>query len=53
MKFELEDDSATDDLTPRARKDIDDYVNKTFCSRVPPERVSSLQLPTTTVSKAK
>lgn len=39
VKFELEDDPATDDLTPRARKEIDDYVKKTFCSRVPPERV--------------
>ncbi|BCR85219.1 GIG1 family protein [Aspergillus chevalieri] len=39
VKFELEDDPATDDLTPRARKEIDDYVKETFCSRVPPERV--------------
>lgn len=38
-KFELEDDPATDDLTPRARKEIDDYVKKTFCSRVPSEQV--------------
>ena len=38
-KFELEDDPATDDLTPRARKEIDGYVKKTFCSRVPPEQV--------------
>lgn len=41
VKFELEDDPATDDLTPRARKEIDDYVKKTFCSRMPPEQVSS------------
>ena len=38
-KFELEDDPATDDLTPRARREIDDYVNETFCSRVPSEQV--------------
>ncbi|KAF7594811.1 hypothetical protein BBP40_008314 [Aspergillus hancockii] len=38
-KFELEDDPATDDLTPRARQEIDDYVKKTFCSQVPPEKV--------------
>lgn len=40
VKFELEDDPETDDLTPRARKEIDEYVQKTFCSRVPPEKVS-------------
>lgn len=38
-KFELEDDPAIDDLTPRARQEIDKYVNKTFCTRVSPERV--------------
>ncbi|KAE8321554.1 hypothetical protein BDV39DRAFT_197508 [Aspergillus sergii] len=38
-KFELEDDPVTDDLTPRARQEIDDYVKKTFCSRVPSEKV--------------
>lgn len=38
-KFDLEDDPATDDLTSRARKEIDDYVKKTFCSRVPSEKV--------------
>ena len=38
-KFDLEDDPATDDLTPRARKEIDDYVKRTFCSRVPSEKV--------------
>lgn len=41
-KFELEDDPETDDLTPQARREIDEYVRKTFCSRVPPEKVSSL-----------
>lgn len=39
-KFELEDDPATDDLTPRARREIDDYVTRTFRSRVPAEQVS-------------
>lgn len=39
VKFELEDDPATDDLTPRARKEIDDYVRSTFCSRMPAENV--------------
>ncbi|KAB2570917.1 N-acetylglucosamine-induced protein 1 [Lasiodiplodia theobromae] len=38
-KFELEDDPATDDLTPEARQMIDDYVGKTFCTRVNAERV--------------
>ncbi|OJJ46969.1 hypothetical protein ASPZODRAFT_25055 [Penicilliopsis zonata CBS 506.65] len=38
-KFELEDDPATDDLTPKARREIEEYVQKTFCSRVPPEQV--------------
>ena len=38
-KFDLEDDPATDDLTPLARKEIDDYVKRTFCSRVPSEKV--------------
>ncbi|MCJ1380595.1 hypothetical protein MMC17_003703 [Xylographa soralifera] len=40
-KFDLEDDPATDDLTPKARKDIDDYVNKTFCTKVPGQNVST------------
>lgn len=43
-KFVLEDDPATDDLTPRARKEIEDYVNKTFCSRVPSEQVRLVSL---------
>ena len=34
-KFELEDDPATDDLTPRARKEIDDFVGETFRARLP------------------
>ncbi|KAI9659019.1 MAG: hypothetical protein M1821_001979 [Bathelium mastoideum] len=38
-KFDLEDDSSTDDLTPEARKQIDDFVGKTFRSRVPCDQV--------------
>ncbi|KAJ2990615.1 hypothetical protein NUW58_g2856 [Xylaria curta] len=34
-KFDLEDDPATDDLTPKARTEIDAFVLKTFGSRVP------------------
>ena len=39
-KFDLKDDPATDDLTTQARREIDDYVNETFCKRVSPENVS-------------
>lgn len=38
-KFELEDDPATDDLTDVARREIDVYVNKTFCEKVSSENV--------------
>ncbi|MCJ1244678.1 hypothetical protein MMC30_001877 [Trapelia coarctata] len=38
-KFDLEDDPLMDDLTPRVRKEIDDYVDKTFCKRVRPDNV--------------
>ncbi|KAJ6074621.1 uncharacterized protein N7446_002398 [Penicillium canescens] len=38
-KFELEDDPATGDLTPHARKAIERYVLRTFCSRVPADQV--------------
>ncbi|KAL2795596.1 hypothetical protein BJX66DRAFT_336719 [Aspergillus keveii] len=38
-KFALEDDPATDDLTPRARKEIDDFVKQTFCSQISPSQV--------------
>ncbi|MCJ1337289.1 hypothetical protein MMC09_002571 [Bachmanniomyces sp. S44760] len=38
-KFDLEDDPETDDLTPIARKEIDDFVNETFYKRVPKEQV--------------
>ena len=38
-KFDLEEDPATSDLTIKARKEINDFVNKTFRSRVEPENV--------------
>ncbi|KAF2841037.1 hypothetical protein M501DRAFT_951753 [Patellaria atrata CBS 101060] len=38
-KFELEDDPNTDDLTPKARKKIDEFVRRKFCQRVDPEHV--------------
>ncbi|OAL74351.1 hypothetical protein A7D00_2384 [Trichophyton violaceum] len=38
-KFTFEDDPVADDLTPRARKEIDDFVDSTFRSRVPAEKV--------------
>ncbi len=50
-KFDLEDDPATDALTPTARKEIDDYVQKTFCGRVPAEQVSSRLLCIREISK--
>lgn len=39
-KFDLKDDPVTDDLTPEARKDIDAYVDETFCTSVKQENVS-------------
>ncbi|KLJ06643.1 hypothetical protein EMPG_09257 [Blastomyces silverae] len=38
-KFELEDDPATDDLTPRMRREIDEFVERTFRARMPAEKV--------------
>lgn len=38
-KFDLEDDAATDDLTPKARREINDYVDSTFGRRVQPDNV--------------
>lgn len=38
-KFDLEDDPATDDLTPEARRQIDEYVQRTFCNKVAKENV--------------
>ena len=39
-KFDLEEDPQTLDLTNVARKDINDYVDKVFGSRMPKENVS-------------
>ena len=39
-KFDLESDPITDDLTPKARAEIDNFVDKTFRREVPPENVS-------------
>lgn len=44
-KFVLEDDPETDDLTPKMRNDIDEYVGRTFGSRVSPDKVSRGFLP--------
>jgi hypothetical protein len=41
-KFDLEDDPATDDLTEKARAEIDAYVQRSFGSRVPSDHVSHL-----------
>ncbi|KAJ5094598.1 hypothetical protein N7456_010459 [Penicillium angulare] len=38
-KFELPDDPATGELTAEAHQAIDQYVQQTFCSRVPTEQV--------------
>lgn len=38
-KFELEEDPATGDLTTEARKSIDEYVDRTFCSVLGSEKV--------------
>ncbi|RAL11993.1 GIG1 family protein [Aspergillus homomorphus CBS 101889] len=38
-KFPLEDDPVVDDLTPRARREIEEFVARTFYPRVPPEQV--------------
>lgn len=43
-KFDLEDDPATDDLTEKARAEIDAFVLKTFGSRVPSDHVRHLIL---------
>ena len=31
-KFHFEDDPATDDLTPKARVEIEEFVDRTFCN---------------------
>ncbi|KZF22444.1 hypothetical protein L228DRAFT_248133 [Xylona heveae TC161] len=38
-KFELNEDPTTGDLTSEARQEIEDYVQKTFCSQVDPRNV--------------
>ncbi|KAK3395874.1 hypothetical protein B0T20DRAFT_487423 [Sordaria brevicollis] len=38
-RFELEDDPATGDLTDEARKEIDEYVKRTFGKRVKEEHI--------------
>lgn len=38
-KFNLEEDPVTSDLTVKTRKEIDDFVNETFRSRIEPENV--------------
>lgn len=39
-KFELQDDPATGDLTDQARAEIEAFVTKTFCEKVPRDNVS-------------
>lgn len=38
-KFVLEDDPEIEDLTAKMREDIDEYVNRTFGSRVPTDKI--------------
>ncbi|KAF2708176.1 hypothetical protein K504DRAFT_534817 [Pleomassaria siparia CBS 279.74] len=38
-KFKLIDDPATDDLAPEARREIDEYVQKTFHTNVKPDNL--------------
>jgi hypothetical protein len=42
-KFELQDDPATDDLTDKARMEIDDYVDRIFGKRLGKENVSIMR----------
>ena len=42
-KFDLPDDPNTRELTREMRREIDEYVNKTFCHAVPKENVSGLE----------
>ncbi|KAL2057084.1 hypothetical protein ABVK25_002823 [Lepraria finkii] len=41
-KFVLEDDPETNDLTPKMRKEINEYIGKMFRTRVPSDNVSQL-----------
>lgn len=43
-KFELEEDAVTGRITQKISKEIDDYVQKTFASRVKPDSVRTLPL---------
>ncbi|KAF2815664.1 uncharacterized protein BDZ99DRAFT_457644, partial [Mytilinidion resinicola] len=38
-KFELEEDAVTGRITPEVSKEIDDYVRKTFASRINPDHL--------------
>ncbi|KAF2469160.1 uncharacterized protein BDR25DRAFT_264366 [Lindgomyces ingoldianus] len=38
-KFDLEEAPNSDDLTPEARKGIEDYIQQTFCSKAQPDHV--------------
>ena len=40
VKFDLEEDPKTDDLTTDCRQRIEDYVAKNFMSKVPKENVT-------------
>lgn len=46
-KFELKEDAVTGDLTNQARQELEDFVTKTFRSRVPAEHVSLVPTQTT------
>jgi len=50
-KFPLENDPKTDDLTPEMRRQINAYVDKTFKSRVPAEKVRDLIPPVAAMKK--
>jgi hypothetical protein len=38
-KFELEEDPATGDLTDETRTVMEDYVQRTFCTKLDPDQV--------------
>jgi hypothetical protein len=44
VKFALEEDPATGDLTDQARAEIESFVTKTFCQHVPRSQVSNISL---------
>ena len=43
-KFEFDEDPKTGDLTDKARAEINDFVTRTFRSKVPDDRVSTQQV---------